>query len=135
MSAGCTRRNSEIGRIAESSVTNMLPAKTMGRTLKRGTTGAWKLTRPIKAHMPTPKINQRTAPVAPTAAATAAKNPFSNRSDAPSAFMIAKSRRRSNTHPISVDNTHSAAVRMISAAEASSVARVFHSTRASPSII
>ena len=40
MTAGCTRRSSEIGRIADNSVTAMLPARTTGSTLKRGTTGA-----------------------------------------------------------------------------------------------
>ncbi len=36
MTAGCTRRSSEIGRIAASNVTAMLPARTTGSTLKRG---------------------------------------------------------------------------------------------------
>ena len=36
-----------------------------------------------------------------------------SRSEAPSAFMMAKSRRRSKTHPINVDSTQSAAVRII----------------------
>ncbi len=40
MTAGCTRRNSEIGRIAESSVTTMLPARIRGKIPKRGTTAA-----------------------------------------------------------------------------------------------
>ena len=43
MTAGCTRRNREIGRIAASSVTTMLPAKTKGRTLKRGVIGSMKV--------------------------------------------------------------------------------------------
>ena len=43
-----------MGNTAEISATAMLPASTYGNTLKRGTTGAWKLTRPIQAATPTP---------------------------------------------------------------------------------
>ena len=69
------------------------------------------------------------------AAASAAKKPFSSRPDAPRAFMIAKSRRRSYTQPMSVDSTQREAVRIMRAAAANNVARVLPSTRASPSII
>src|SRR5439155_560914 len=83
----------------------------------------------VQAAMPTPMAKPRTAPAAPRAAASAAKKPLISLSDAPSAFMIAKSRRRSNTQPISVDSTHRAVVRMIRIAAASRVARVLPRTR------
>ena len=56
------------------------------------------------------------APAAPSTAASAAKNAPIKRSEAPSAFMIAKSRRRSSTQPISVASTHNAAVSTTSVA-------------------
>ena len=46
-----------MGSTAEINATAMLPASTYGNTLKRGTTGAWKLTRPIQAATPIP-INE-----------------------------------------------------------------------------
>src|SRR5208282_4916508 len=118
MIAGCTRRSSSIGRIAEISATAMLPTSTYGKTLNRGTTGAWKLTRPIQAATPMPIKKPRIAPTVPSAAASAAKNPLIRRSDAPSAFIIAKSRRRSKTHPMSVASTQRADVSTTNVAEA-----------------
>src|SRR5438128_228094 len=60
--------------------------------------------------MPMPIAKPRTAPIAPRTAASAAKNPLTRRSEAPRAFMMAKSRRRSKTHPIRVASTQSAEV-------------------------
>jgi hypothetical protein len=40
MAAGCTRRKDEMGTMADSKVTTMLPAMTIGRILKRGVTAA-----------------------------------------------------------------------------------------------
>src|SRR5216683_3229483 len=94
--AGSTRRSIVIGRMAEISATATLPASTCGKTPKRGTTGAWKLTRPIHAATPMPMKKPRIAPTTPSAAASAAKNPLTRRSEAPRAFMIAKSWRRPN---------------------------------------
>src|SRR5579884_276693 len=133
--AGCTRRNSAIGRTEEIRATAMLPAKTTGMTLNRGVTGALKFACPIQAATPMPIPNPSSAPTAPMLAASAAKNPLISRSDAPKAFMTANSRRRSSTQPVNVARTHSAAVRMMRIAEASSAARVLPSTRPSASMI
>src|SRR6202008_2590820 len=65
MIAGCTRRSSDMGTIAERNATATLPASTTGNTLKRGTTGALKFARPIQAAMPMPMINPKAAPTAP----------------------------------------------------------------------
>src|SRR5690349_8381022 len=135
MMEGCTRRKRVMGRMAARRATAMLPAITRGSTLKRGTTGAWKLTRPIQAATPIPMMKPRMAPAAPRAAASAATNPLTMPWEAPSAFMMAKSRRRSSTHPMSVESTQSDAVRMMRMVAESSVARVLPSTRASPSMI
>ena len=48
--------------------------------------------------------------------------------------MRAKSRRRSETHPVKVESTHTAAVRMIRMAATSSVDRILPNTLASPSV-
>src|SRR5258708_20149586 len=84
------RRSIVMGRMADIRATATLPANTYGKTLKRGTTGAWKLTRPIQTATPMPTKKPRIAPTAPMAAASAAKNPLTRRSEAPRAFMIAK---------------------------------------------
>src|ERR1700687_4534369 len=86
--------------MAEMRATATLPAKTYGKTLKRGTTGAWKLARPIQMATPMPMKKPRIAPTAPMAAASAAKNPLTNRSEAPRAFIMAKARGRSKTQHV-----------------------------------
>jgi hypothetical protein len=107
----------------------------MGITLKRGVTAALKFASPIHAATPIPMPKPSSAPTAPITAASAAKNPLISLSEAPSAFIMAKSRRRSSTQPVNVASTHSAAVRIMRIAEASNAARVFPSTRPSASMI
>ena len=52
----------------------------------------------------------------------------------PQGFHEGKVRRRSETHPVNVESTQTAAVRMIRIAETRSVARIFPKTWASPSV-
>src|SRR5690348_2144481 len=132
--AGWIRRSNRNGSSVATSVTARAPTSTAGNTLNRGEMGALKFRRPMSAAMPMPAANPATAPTQAKAAASPATNMAIRPSDAPSAFMIAKSRRRSKTHPISVASTHNAAVHTMNDADERSVDRVLPRTFASPSV-
>src|SRR5919197_1107450 len=133
--AGCIWRSREMGANAARSASSTLPMTTSGKTVKRGDTEVWKLARPIQAAIPRPSANPSTAPANPITATSPANIALTVRAEAPSARIIAKSLRRSNTEAVSVASMQSAAVRTMSVVEASMVARVLSSTRASASTI
>ena len=67
-----------IGKTAENSATDDAASKHKRQNAETGHDRAWKFTRPIQAATPMPMANPSTAPMAPRAAASAAKNPLTS---------------------------------------------------------
>ena len=135
MTAGCTRRSSEIGQDGGQQSHRYATSHYDGQNTES------RLDCSVKVNAADPGSDSDADHEADDRTASAERGRFGGKEaaeqalDAPKAFIMAKSRRRSNTQPISVERTHSAAVRMISTVAASSVDRVLPSTRASPSMI
>src|SRR5215471_9549845 len=133
--AGWIRCKIRSGAVEASNAKAMLPANTGSSNPGCGKMAASKLALPIQKAIPLPRINPAAAPATASNAASAVKSKFTVLLDAPSAFITAKSLRRSRTELVKVTIMHSMISVTMTADAARTTARVLLTTAVCASVI